>query len=309
MAVPPSPVSDSHCPHRRAGVTSRHADAAPVADAGHHRRTDHWSTRGREPASRCNDRSSAGSAVARSRDDRARRCLPAGAAEGQRLQRNGAAGTERRREVQEGLRVGERGMGNPQRRQHEVPRRLDYEAVHVDGGNAAAGAGQAQGAGRHLRSPLTLSRHVEGGDRPSPPHPYLGHPELHRPSGLSEDLHPSENDGRDDRALSRSAAGVRTGERIQVQQLRLLPARRDHREGHGPEVRGRAARPDIHAGRDVRHRLRPEQRRPAATRRRIRPERTGYRQRALPGYGSALLCRFALLDSRGPVEVGSGSVR
>ena len=109
--------------------------------------------------------------------------------------------------------------------------------------------------------------------------------------------------------VPRPAAGVRAGREIQVQQLRLLPARRDHREGHGQEIRRRRCADEIFTP--------------------LGMTDTGYDwtdavlPRRASGYISAAArlvnakpldmqqpyCRrLALLHGRGPAEVGSGAL-
>ena len=113
----------------------------------------------------------------------------------------------------------------------------------------------ARGKAEARREDHRLSARLpEGHGRPrhdhASPQPHQRHSELHVAAGLLRERFARSVHARGVREEVRERRSrVRAGLEVLVQQLRLLPPRRDHREGHRQAVRGRRAGADLHAAR------------------------------------------------------------
>ena len=102
--------------------------------------------------------------------------------------------------------------------------------------------GQAQARRASSPSPARLPQgHRRTGHDPPPADAHLRHPQLHGPAELLRGREPRSVRGRGlrQKVLQRRSR-VRAGLEVSLQQLRLLPARRDHREAHGQDLRARS---------------------------------------------------------------------
>ncbi len=154
---------------------------------------------------------------------------------------------------------GEHGARRAPAARLRVPPRLDHQAVHGRGGDAA-------GRGRQDRA-LRPDREVpprlpDAGSRDhggAPAHPHLRHPELHvDPRLVPEEDQDGPAAAGAHRRLQERADAVRPRRALRVQQLGVRDPRRGDREGRRRHLRARAHEAHLRAARHDQHVLRQQ---------------------------------------------------
>ncbi len=185
-------------------------------------------------------------------------------------------------------------MGSAEHAAYQIPSRQHHQAIHICRHPTSRGARQTH----HRRFHLQVSRAVPGavaaGHHPSLAHPHFRHPQLHRPAQLHAHQRTRAHQGRNGRALSRPAARIRPRRTLQVQQLRLLPARHHHRKNQRAGLRRVPSRQHLRPARNERFRLRRHRHGAPAPRRRLHAPRQRHPQLRLYRHGPALFRRLAL---------------